>query len=57
MKILITSNGHQHYGKTGEIVSRDDTSYIVRIPHRRGTIQTRVREQQFKELKRQQAHG
>lgn len=50
MKILITSNGHTHYGRTGEIVSRAADAYVVRIPDRRGTIQTLVREKQFKDI-------
>ena len=50
MKILITSNGHQHYGRTGVIVRRDSDAYVVRIPDKRGTIQTLVREKQFKDI-------
>ena len=52
MRILITSNTHRHYDKTGEIIAKnEDGTYIVRIPHKDGGIQTTVREGEYKETK------
>lgn len=54
MKILITSNGHRHYDRVGEIVGKvQDGRYRVRIPNRAGQIVTVVSEGQFKPIKRQ----
>jgi hypothetical protein len=51
MKILITSNSHKHYGRVGEITAKGkDGSYIVRIPNKDGSIQTSVKEKQFKDI-------
>ena len=52
MKILITSNSHNHYNKVGEITAKNqDGTYIVRIPHKDGGIQTTVKEGEYKETK------
>lgn len=51
MKILITSNSHQHYGRVGEITAKGkDDSYIVHIPNKDGGIQTSVKEKEFKDI-------
>jgi len=54
MKILITSNKHIHYNRTGEIVGRNGDRFIVLVPSSKGTIQTSVKETEFKEIKRQE---
>lgn len=51
-RILITSNDHPHYDRTGEIVQKEpDGRWRVRIPHKDGTIVTFVSEQEFKPTK------
>ena len=57
MKLLITDNGHVHYDRIGEITGRDGDTYRVGIPHRDGSIQTSVKEGQFKIVKRQTTKG
>lgn len=55
MKILITSNTHPHYDRTGEIVKKEeDGRWRVRIPNAGGTIETLVREKDFKPTSRQE---
>lgn len=54
MKILITSNKHIYYNRTGEIVGRNGDRFIVLVPSSKGTIQTSVKETEFKEIKRQE---
>lgn len=54
MKILITSNTHPHYNRTGEIVKKEeDGRWRVHIPNDRGSIVTLVRDKDFKEIKLQ----
>lgn len=48
MKILITSNEHQHYDRVGEIVGRFGERWKVRIPDRSGSVVTFVSEGEFK---------
>lgn len=53
-RILITSNTHPHYNRTGDIIQKEpDGRWRVRIPNEEGTIITLVRDQDFKEVKRQ----
>ena len=54
LRILITSNSHQHYDRTGVIVARvPGGDHQVRIPNERGAIVTYVKEGQWKPTKRQ----
>lgn len=55
LRILITSNDHKHYDRTGVIVARvpGGNHHQVRIPNERGTIVTYVKEGQWKPTKRQ----
>lgn len=53
MKILITSNDHPHYDKTGEIVGRLGEKWEVRIPNKGGSLVTFVNEGDFKLTKDQ----
>jgi hypothetical protein len=54
MKILITSNTHPHYDRTGVIVKKEeDGRWRVRIPNEKGGIETLVREKDFKPTSRQ----
>lgn len=53
-RILITSNTHPHYDRTGDIVQKEpDGRWRVRIPHKDGSIITLVRDKDFKEVKQQ----
>lgn len=54
LKLLITSNDHQHYDRTGVIVAATkDGRHQVRIPNERGAIVTYVKEGEWKPTKRQ----
>lgn len=54
MKVIIVSNTHPHYDRTGEIVRKeDDGRWRVRIPNEGGTLETLVRDKDFREIKRQ----
>jgi hypothetical protein len=48
MRVLITSNGHKHYDRTGEIVGKLGDRWKVRIPDRNGSIFTYVIEGEYK---------
>ena len=54
-RILITSNKHRHYNRTGDIFQKEpDGRWRVRIPDGEGgAIITLVREQEFKPIKNQ----
>ena len=53
MMILITSIDHPHYDRVGEIVSKFENKWEVKIPHKGGSITTFVNEGDFKPTKDQ----
>lgn len=57
MRILITDTRHVHYDRIGEVVTQQGDTYRVGIPHRAGSISTRVKDGQFKRIKRQTTQG
>lgn len=55
MRVLITSNGHKHYDKTGEITGKVGGKWEVRIPNRTGSITTYVEDGEYKPVKIQES--
>lgn len=48
MKVLITNNRHSYYDRVGDIVSRQDSGWMVMIKEKEDVVLTYVDEQDFK---------